>query len=157
MLRQVNFHERTERKVSITCILSVVLLLTLMPASTLTPDDASAQITPTSGLGSSDPEIALITQNMTDPLPNATISNITQLATIASPLFEQPITPASTTAPTNEGTDDDDTDSSDEEDTNSNDSDEDDDSDGDDDDDDGGGNSGNIAVSGGGGAFASAG
>ena len=155
MLRQVNFHERTERKVSITGILSVVLLLTLMPASTLTPDDASAQITPASGLESSDPEIALITQNMTDPLPNATISNITQLATIASPLFEQPITPASTTAPTNEGTDDDDTDTSDEEDTNSNDSDEDDDSDGDDDD--GGGSSGNIAVSGGGGAFASAG
>lgn len=155
MLRQVNFHERTERKVSITGILSVILLLTLMPASTLTPDDASAQITPTSGLGSSDPEIALITQNMTDPLPNATISNITQLATIASPLFEQPITPASTTAPTNEGTDDDDTDTSDEEDTNSNDSDEDEDSD--EDDDDGGGSSGNIAVSSGGGAFASAG
>ena len=151
------------------------VLLAFISVPSQTPSQVSAQITPSSALGSQDTEIGFIAQDPADPVQNSTSANITQLATIL-PASSQPITPASFT-PVSEVTedsgdsassngDDDDSDSSssgsdnDNNDDNGNgngngngDSDNDN-GDGDSDEGDGGGSS---AFAGGGGAFAFAG
>ena len=155
------------------CIMGIVaatsVLLAFISVPSQTPSQVSAQITPSSALGSQDTEIGFIAQDPADPVQNSTSANITQLATIL-PAASQPITPASFT-PVSEvaedsgdsassNGDDDDSDSSSSGSDNDN-NDDNDDGDGDNDNDDGdsddGDGGGSSAFAGGGGAFAFAG
>ena len=80
------------------------VLLAFISVPSQTPSQVSAQITPSSALGSQDTEIGFIAQDPADPVQNSTSANITQLATIL-PAASQPITPASFT-PVSEVTED---------------------------------------------------
>ena len=140
------------------------VLLAFLSIPSQVPGQLSAQITPSSTLKSSNPEIGFMVQDSAAPIQNSTGANITQLATII-PTVSQPITPASFTPVSEEvdddesddsssSSDDDESDSSSGDDDNDNDNDNDNDSGDDDGDGDGGGSS---ASAGGGGAFAFAG
>jgi hypothetical protein len=135
--------------------IATVILLATASALLFVPNQASAQITPST---SSVNELGFMAQNTTDPVQNNTAANVTQLATVLptvepiAPTAFAPVIEESDESMSSSDNDDSNSDNNDDDSNSDNNDDDDGDDDDDDDDDD---DSGRSAIAGG--AFASAG